>query len=510
MARRDTGRATSATRYQQRLSTLAALLGAFLALSAPPSAWGATLTDVRIGKHQEFTRVVLELDALAGYQVFEPDSVGDASIELHLDASAAPREVIAQDGLVRRVEVEPAGSKTVVRVALEQPELLINEMILLAPPRIVFDLRDPAATAATAATAPASRATPRRATERQRESTAPEPVRAAAEVRKPAPIRVVEAQPPAAKSAQTARESAPTATRAEENAAPRAAQQRADATAPAPDSRPDEAPAIPTTGAQEAAAAPDNSGGETPLGMQVSQQAGGMPTTGALTGNPSASPARQAADTPAAPPWDSAAASEDAATPRLPIPDSVRPTPSHSTAARPAAAKPPQTEVPAITGILALVKGNFLYVGAAALALILLLVVVIRRRGEGEDALSPVMAADDLGGQDVLFDDPESVTEPVPAMPTRGASERPSNGAAARAAAGGLAGGIEDRVASLETTLQQLMQAREQIERQLAAQTEELRVQRAAIARTQRAVRTGGSGEEESGATEPVPRPPAN
>jgi hypothetical protein len=118
------------------------------------------------------------------------------------------------------------------------------------------------------------------------------------------------------------------------------------------------------------------------------------------------------------------------------------------------------------------------------------------------------MAADDLGGGDVLFDDPESVTEPVPAAPSGRVAASSRNGAAAAASDAGR--GIEDRVASLETTLQQLIQAREQIERQLAAQTEELRVQRAAIARTQRAVRSGGNGEEESGATEPVPRAPAN
>ena len=50
--------------------------------------------------------------------------------------------------------------------------------------------------------------------------------------------------------------------------------------------------------------------------------------------------------------------------------------------------------------------------------------------------------------------------------------------------------------------------ARERLERQVAAQTEELRVQRAAIARTQRAVRNMARPEEDTAATEPALRDP--
>jgi septal ring factor EnvC (AmiA/AmiB activator) len=64
---------------------------------------------------------------------------------------------------------------------------------------------------------------------------------------------------------------------------------------------------------------------------------------------------------------------------------------------------------------------------------------------------------------------------------------------------------LERRVTSLETRLDEAVDAKERLERQVAAQTEELRVQRAAIARTQRAVRNLSRPEEE-GATEPAPR----
>ncbi len=56
--------------------------------------------------------------------------------------------------------------------------------------------------------------------------------------------------------------------------------------------------------------------------------------------------------------------------------------------------------------------------------------------------------------------------------------------------------------------VEELQQRVEQLERQVTAQTEELRVQRAAIARTQRAVRSMSRGGEEDGATEPAPRDP--
>ena len=66
------------------------------------------------------------------------------------------------------------------------------------------------------------------------------------------------------------------------------------------------------------------------------------------------------------------------------------------------------------------------------------------------------------------------------------------------------------RMEALESRCDELVDARDRLERQVAAQTEELRVQRAAIARTQRAVRNLGRGDEseEQEATEPALRDP--
>ena len=66
---------------------------------------------------------------------------------------------------------------------------------------------------------------------------------------------------------------------------------------------------------------------------------------------------------------------------------------------------------------------------------------------------------------------------------------------------------IERRMASIETRIDEIAEGRESIERQVAAQTEELRVQRAAIARTQRAVRNM-SRPEDAAPTEPALRDP--
>jgi hypothetical protein len=64
---------------------------------------------------------------------------------------------------------------------------------------------------------------------------------------------------------------------------------------------------------------------------------------------------------------------------------------------------------------------------------------------------------------------------------------------------------LERRLAHMETRLEEVVDAKERLERHVAAQTEELRVQRAAIARTQRVLRTVVKPDDL--ATEPVAKP---
>jgi septal ring factor EnvC (AmiA/AmiB activator) len=63
---------------------------------------------------------------------------------------------------------------------------------------------------------------------------------------------------------------------------------------------------------------------------------------------------------------------------------------------------------------------------------------------------------------------------------------------------------LERRLAHLETRLEEVVDAKERLERHVAAQTEELRVQRAAIARTQRVLR--GVVKSDDLPTEPAPK----
>ena len=64
---------------------------------------------------------------------------------------------------------------------------------------------------------------------------------------------------------------------------------------------------------------------------------------------------------------------------------------------------------------------------------------------------------------------------------------------------------FERRIAHLESRLEEVFDAKDRLERQVAAQTEELRVQRAAIARTQRVLRTIARPEDDE-PSEPAPK----
>jgi hypothetical protein len=222
--------------------------------------------------------------------------------------------------------------------------------------------------------------------------------------------------------------------------------------------------------------------------------------------------------------------------------------------------EPASTEQGSLFGMLTTPTGLAI-VGGALVALIALVVMRRRRDAEDDDPLYSVMSADDAGASDdyesesasarrwgyetsepeaevaaaeprgfdvsdepvgtegtqqlglgrtreSIFDEPAAATpEPLAAPASAPAYSAPSFSVPSEASGADLsrlAGDLVNRVADLEKRLEQLLEARERIERQVAAQTEELRVQRAAIARTQRVVRSMTKGEDV--ATEPVPR----
>jgi hypothetical protein len=224
----------------------------------------------------------------------------------------------------------------------------------------------------------------------------------------------------------------------------------------------------------------------------------------------------------------------------------------------PAASDPPSADVvetprpsssppPARGGGTMGVLGNPVVLGAAGLVLALFLFWAIRRRGsaadsvdeEESDGFPPDPADETTGSIGAAFAQSEAA-EPEPAAETAEADAAAGSifdvneaevvstddtddypaipGVAAVSAVAeapldtselgdemaAVVKELERRMAHFETRLEEVVDAKERLERQVSAQTEELRVQRAAIARTQRVLR--GISRPEDEASEPAPK----
>jgi hypothetical protein len=115
----------------------------------------AEIVEVRIGKHADYTRVVFELDRAAGYRIERADPTSDVTeLVISFEASSIPRRIQSTKSLITQVEVEPSGPRSIARIRLVQDGLRLKEMILASPPRIVLDvLSDPKPTASVATAA---------------------------------------------------------------------------------------------------------------------------------------------------------------------------------------------------------------------------------------------------------------------------------------------------------------------------------------------------------------------
>ena len=503
---------------------------AIAALSLAAGAAGAArVTEVRVGTHDDgHTRIVVELDSMAGYRLQSPSTGASPELIVELDAASISRDVASKSRVVKKVHVEPGGDQaSTVRISLATGDVAVKEMLLANPPRIVFDLN------------------------------ARGPIPKSTEVAEAAPVLPekadVEAKP---ENIAVAPPVLPTPAKAE-----------------APKSEP----------LVVAAAEPEKN-------TELKERGVLPPASSKLTipNAPSAAPLQGDAMPP--PPTDpqpdlesapAAAAAEPAPKPTL-IPPVERdsrvaqsaPSIEKSAEARRAAIAAKAKQQSAGGDSLVDLAMSPIGMGAIGGVVVLLLAVVVMRRrraSEDEDPLYAVMSADDAGAA-VSMDDAypatdaeerppvlsslgpyepdayEDASEPVfkpdatpsnqitlGTIPAPEAAEpeaatmhgddsdsifdaEPEVAAAAAvqvpAAAqvpavsqvAQISAEVERRVAELERRLEQLTEARERLERQVAAQTEELRVQRAAIARTQRVVRTIAKTEDM--ATEPVPRAP--
>jgi hypothetical protein len=427
----------------------ALVLGSLLLAAA---GLASNLKDVRVGPHGEYTRVVLETDAKASYSLNQTDEV----VTIELQASATPKAVTAKSQQLSWVRVEPAGESSVVRIELKGPAR-VKQMVLSGPNRIVLDVyAEPAA-----ATRPA-----------------PEPA-----VDQPTPVVV---PPPVA------------------------------AVSPGPDAQLHD---------------------ESEL---LHQEADAL-----LGPAPAEIPGDELAATEGVP-GEIAPGAEEAGGQEAEVP-AVAPKPPIKTVA-----------APPDKGFVEWLMDPYILGGLAVVMLALF--VILRRRqpaaktaataveaeeesaaslfGSSEQAQAPALsdatevfergdaspeAAEgeerpaaregvEESGSPFEFEAPDAEPEKPDVAPPRGPAfstiSAVTSTAAyethAPAATGGLTmAELERRLALLEQRLEEVIDAKDRLERQVSAQTEELRVQRAAIARTQRVLRTVVRPEEDQ-ASEPV------
>ncbi len=512
----------------------------FALLTGASQAWAAEVVEVRVGRHPDFTRVVFELDRSAGYRIERSDpSSKDSELIISLEAGSIPRRIQSTKSFIEQVVVEPSGTRSIARIKLARGGLRLKEMILASPPRIVLDViaedGSPAPTTAptnapntalnTSATPAATKAAPSVKTPAKTSAPVPAtkpatpiakttpvvkptpaPTLAAALVTQPAPTPVARTQPsttPAPKTkvlASTATSGAKAATSPPSAVPPTptpsapagdvlAAATPGSGAASAPNEWNDggtaagsEDPADPNAAAEKPKSRPmmvkssDRADAEEGGGMLTWTLAGLGLAAAAFGGLVVARRRRAAAD------------DEDAEG------EAERPYEDDAVADR-SSASDVSNPFAELTGGSASLASNMTS-GAASPA-------------------RPAALHEKKPSESLLFDDAEEKTMENMEVISRSQVNESLGGAMPMMGAGSdeltqMFREMQRRVAALEGRIDELVDARDRLERQVAAQTEELRVQRAAIARTQRAVRNLARPEEgnDDEPTEPALRDP--
>jgi hypothetical protein len=530
-----------------RLVLAAGIALAAVALSAP--ALAAEIVDLRIGNHATYTRVVFELDAASGYSVerrLAEDGV--AQLLVTVDATSAPRSVDSRSVMVERVAVQEGVESSVAHIRLKHKPSRLKEMILSNPPRLVFDFVFPESMIAAGKAAAAKRAV------------------AAAEVATTAGRQAApSSKPTAGPSGQTAR--APKAS------IPKPQKVNQASTPPQPTARPSAKPqpAQAQTRVAKTTTKPTASPAPKPASAVSKPAAAVVNAAKPEVVTPAAVSPRKAQPQPANNAAARPAGANAVAGPREPAEEEAVVAAKRKVAARdkvtPKAVQPrtaankkkaTRSTVPAAPASAPESGGpDWVLVGGIAAgvgALFIAFFVWNRRRALPNDVDVSALAEDAAGDAasepqgfvlrieettitGPYLHEPETTTqaEPetaaglfdddsdkesnamdleTPDLPQEHtASEMPTQvGVTADASGGDVARMLrefESRLVKLETQLDEATDARERLERQVTAQAEELRVQRAAIARTQRALRGMDRGASEQ-ATEPAIREPSS
>jgi hypothetical protein len=168
-------------------------LAVALSLHAAPSV-AARLTAVRVGTHPGYTRVVLETDAPAAYQVLEASADAPGEVTVRIEAEGRARDVTSSEpgGPSVALLPQPDGT-TLARIRAGSP-LRVETQVLPAPPRLVLDLRRGASETAATAPAPAPEPAPEIVPTPPPEAVEP-PAPTPPPLAEPAPIETPEPEP---------------------------------------------------------------------------------------------------------------------------------------------------------------------------------------------------------------------------------------------------------------------------------------------------------------------------
>jgi hypothetical protein len=473
---RETFEGEASGRRKPRHLRIGVVLGSLL-LAAPalPNSQSAAVVQVRVGKHPGYTRVVFELDEAVDYTI---RPTGESrEIVVDLEAGSARRVMTSRSDLVETVSIQPAEGGAVARIRVTEAPVHITEMLLSEPPRIVLDLR--AERAATAAAEPSG---PTGGSEEPVETAQADPAQTAADSSQEPPLIAVGGPDV---SAGVVPPGDPTTGESPADQPPQVADGGEPDLDPwhEPDFLEDPAP-----------------GGE--LAGTDPELAGTDP------GDAGADPAAGLED-PMAEPLDDPLTASTGEPGALPTPTVT--------------SEPEGDEAP----LLAMLRDPrvLLALGGALVVAVLLVGWSRSRRRDKRSGLfstaiphlpedEPIVEASpepfedqtlpriapqaepDLPDDRSLFDSTVGIEEAgvedeekpeVTHVDARGGMTPP--GVALPTAGSGSVEELEQRLLGLERRLEEVLDAKDRLERHVAAQTEELRVQRAAIARTQRVLR---------------------
>lgn len=507
-------------RSRGRVLAFAVLAGATLGAG---QGGPARVVDVRIGEHAGLTRVVIELDTASRHSIERQPEKQGSTLEVRLGARAERRRIVSRSRFVESVSVVPEDGGSVTRIALREPKLEYSEMLLDSPPRIVIDVHRPSVARSGAkgtatplvATSERSPASSRLAADESPATRRPDADPASAaqneaeRAERPAPpgsyrALVAEQQHAAALAPPPdAAENTDTAQRAVAQGVPPASAAAATTPPPlAPNTAPDRGPEAAML-ATHPTDRPDSAARPSPAPSEPQRLDAGRATTSPAD----ARAAREATAPPAVATGPSSLNSRlrriDAGSVLLALAvlagvaivyrrASVRRTQRRAlTQGEDALAVFGDGVEPAPDDTAAAASGESPHAGAPALVLV--------RPAEDPGAPEPVAPEDapSHGWQTLSVPPPEPelaahALESSPVAASALASLDPASGALPAAAAPldeSRTAELARRIEALESRIAELLEARERLERFAAAQNEELRVQRAAIARTQRILR---------------------